>query len=165
MGSCQKPSGPYCLWRPCWYVWFTAPGHAEARSMLKLKHAEASMNTSGPTASELMSLSWINTEGHTHRCPCFGLPAEDMQIFTGCAFSWGSLLTWVTCATTWVHGDVWVYSSSYWSCGLCWCLWPVVRSCGLLWFVLLLRAMMVSVANVVAEDCVDVHHLYCHWRP
>lgn len=29
----------------------------------------------------------------------------------------------------------------------------------------LLRVVMVSVAHAVAEDPVDVHGLYCHWRP
>lgn len=83
------------------------------------------MNTSGPTASELMSLFWINTEGHTHRFPWSGPPAKDMQISTGCAFSWGVLVD--------VNGSC--YHVSPW-----WCL-------GSFYFLLKLWSMLMSVAG------------------
>lgn len=108
---------------------------------------EVHVNANGPSASELRSLTWINTEGHTHRCPWSGLPAEDMQIFTGCAFSRGpcwceqsvlsreamvmsgfvlfptEVVVYVdVCGQWWGHVDV-SGMCCFWR--LWWCLWPM----------------------------------------
>jgi hypothetical protein len=47
------------------------------------------------------------------------------------------------------------------------CLWPVLpqKTCCCAWPVLPKRAMIELMAYAVTEGHVDIHGLYCHWRP